>query len=87
MAAASPPVVPLKALPGNSGPVRLSVVTYSLRHFKRPEAIAMIRQLRIKFAGIRDAHLPLTDTPEQLKQGAKEFRDPGNAVSPPAISS
>jgi sugar phosphate isomerase/epimerase len=67
----------LSALPGDSGPIKLSVATYSLRSFKRPEAIKMIQECKIKFADIKDVHLALTDSPEQLKAGAKEFRDAG----------
>ena len=65
----------LSALPGDSGPIKLSVATYSLRSFKRPEAIKMIQQLKIKFADVKDVHLPLKDSPEQLKEGVKEFHE------------
>ena len=77
IAAAAVPVLPLSALPGDSGPIKLSVATYSLRSFKRPEAIKMIQQLQIKFADVKDFHLPLTDSPEQLKEGVKAFKDAG----------
>ncbi|MDQ2900703.1 MAG: hypothetical protein M3Y07_13030 [Acidobacteriota bacterium] len=77
MGAATAPVPPLKALPGDSGPIKLSVATYSLRNFKRPEAIKMIQQLQIKFADIKDVHLPLTNSPAELRQGTKEFQDAG----------
>jgi len=66
------------ALPGDTGPIKLSVATYSLRSFKRPEAIKMIQQLNIKFADVKDVHLAIKDgTPESWKEGAKEFRDGG----------
>jgi sugar phosphate isomerase/epimerase len=68
----------LSALPGDSGPIKLSVATYSLRSFKRPEAIKMIQQLKIKFADVKDFHIAIKDgTPETWKEGAKEFRDAG----------
>ncbi len=77
VAAAAAPVS-LSALPGDSGPIKLSVATYSLRSFKRPEAIKMIQQLNIKFADVKDVHIPIKDaTPEDWKQGAKDFRDAG----------
>ena len=76
-AAAAAPVLPLSALPGDSGAIKLAVATYSLRNFKRPEAIKMIQQLQVKFADVKEFHLALTDSPEQLKQGAKEFHDAG----------
>lgn len=68
----------LRALPGDSGPIKLSVATYSLRSFKRPEAIKMIQQLNIKYADVKDFHIAIKDgTPEGWKAEAKEFRDAG----------
>jgi len=68
----------LSALPGDSGPIKLAVATYSLRSFKRPEAIKMMQQLNIKFADVKDFHLAIKDgTPESWKEGAKEFHDAG----------
>lgn len=80
VAAAAVPALPLSALPGDSGIVKLSVATYSLRKFKRPEAIKMIQQCQVKFADVKEMHLPLTDSPEQLKAGIKEFHDAGIKV-------
>ncbi len=77
LAAATVPALPLSALPGDSGPIKLSVATYSLRKFKRPEAIKMIQQLQIKFADVKEMHLPLKDSPEELKAGVKEFHEAG----------
>jgi sugar phosphate isomerase/epimerase len=78
LAVAAAPVIPLSALPGDSGPIKLSVATYSLRSFKRPEAIKMIQELGIKFADVKEFHIPIKDvTPEEWKQGAKDFRDAG----------
>ena len=75
-AAAAAPA--LSALTGDTGPIKLSVATFSLRSFKRPEAIRMIQQLKIKFADVKDVHLAIKDgTPETWKEGAKEFRDGG----------
>ena len=68
----------LIALPGDSGPIKLSVATYSLRNFKRPEAIKMIKELDIKFADVKDFHIPIKDaTPEDWKTGGKDFREAG----------
>jgi sugar phosphate isomerase/epimerase len=78
LAAAAVPVIPAIALPGDSGPIKLAVATYSLRNFKRPEAIKMIQELGIKFADVKEFHIPIKDaTPEEWKQDAKEFRDAG----------
>jgi sugar phosphate isomerase/epimerase len=68
----------IAALAGDSGPIKLSVATYSLRKFKRPEALKMIQELKIKFADVKDAHIPIKDaTPEDWTQGGKDFRDAG----------
>jgi sugar phosphate isomerase/epimerase len=77
-AAAAVAPLTLHALPGDSGLIKLSVATYSLRSFKRPEAIKMIQQLNIKYADVKDFHIPIKDsTPEDWKQGGKDFRDAG----------
>src|SRR5579864_2016773 len=68
----------LSALPGDSGPIKLSVATYSLREFKRAEAIKMIQQLNIKYADVKEVHIPIKDaTAAEWEQDAKEFRDAG----------
>lgn len=77
VAAAAVPAT-LSALPGDSGPIKLSVATYSLRSFKRPEAIKMIQELKIKYADVKDFHIPIKDaTPEDWKQGGNDFREAG----------
>jgi sugar phosphate isomerase/epimerase len=77
VAAAAVPAT-LRALPGDSGPIKLSVATYSLRSFKRPEAIQMIKQLNIKFADVKDFHIPIAkSTPEEWKQGGQDFKEAG----------
>jgi sugar phosphate isomerase/epimerase len=77
VAAAAVPAT-LSALPGDSGPIKLSVASYSLRNFKRPEAIKMIQELQIKFADVKDFHIPIKDgTPESWKQGGQDFREAG----------
>lgn len=77
VAAAAAPVLPLSALPGDSGIIKLSVATYSLRNFKRPEAIKIIQACKVKFADVKEMHLPLKASPEELKAGVKEFNDAG----------
>jgi sugar phosphate isomerase/epimerase len=56
---------------------KLGVATYSLRKFTRPQAIEMLKQLKVKYVDIKDVHLPLTSTPEQIKTARKEFEDAG----------
>ncbi len=78
LAAAAAVPSTLNALTGDSGPIKLSVATYSLRSFKRPEAIKMIQQLNIKYADVKDVHLAIKDgTPgnlERRRQGVPRRR-------------
>jgi sugar phosphate isomerase/epimerase len=56
---------------------KLGVATYSLRKFSRPQAIAMLKKLNVKYVDIKDVHLPLTSTPDEIKAARKEFEDAG----------
>jgi sugar phosphate isomerase/epimerase len=56
---------------------KLGVATYSLRKFTRAQAIPMLKQLNVKYIDIKDFHLPLTATPDEIKAARKEFEDAG----------
>jgi sugar phosphate isomerase/epimerase len=62
-----------------SGPesFKLGVASYSLRKFNRTTAISMIRQLRTPFVNIKEFHLPIRSTPEEVTAGRKEFESAG----------
>lgn len=57
--------------------LKLGVASYSFRKFSRAQAIAMTKQLGTPFLNVKDAHLPLDSTPEQIDAAKKEFRDAG----------
>ncbi len=59
---------------------KLGIASYSLRKFTRPQAIAMLKQLNVKYVNIKDFHLALTSTPEEIKTARKEFEDAGLAI-------
>jgi len=61
--------------------IKLGVATYSLRSFDRSTAIAMLKKLQVKYVSIKDVHLKLTETPEELRQHRKEFDDAGFIVT------
>jgi len=62
--------------------IRLAVATYSLRGFQRDLAIKMIKDLDVRYASVKEFHLPYRDTPEQLAAGRKKFDEAGiNVVS------
>ena len=61
----------------NSHEFKLGIATYSLRKFPRVQAIAMLKQMNVKYVDIKDVHLPLTSSPEEIKTGRREFEDAG----------
>jgi sugar phosphate isomerase/epimerase len=63
------------------GDLRLGVATYSLRNFPRTKAIAMVKQLGIRFVSIKEFHLPYKSTPAELAAGRQEFQDAGLTIA------
>ncbi len=66
------------AVPG-SGP-RIGIATYSLRKFTRAQAIEMVRRLKVDYVSIKEFHMPISDSLEQVAAEAKEFRDAGLTI-------
>jgi sugar phosphate isomerase/epimerase len=56
---------------------KLGVATYSLRKFSREQAIAMLKHMNVRYINIKEFHLPINSTPEEIKAGRKEFEDAG----------
>lgn len=57
--------------------IKLGVASYSFRNFNRAQAISMTLQLGTHFLNVKDKHLPLDSTPEQIDAAVKEFHDAG----------
>jgi len=57
--------------------IKLAVATYSLRGYQRDLAIKMIKELNVRYASVKEYHLPYNDTPEQLAHGRKKFQEAG----------
>jgi sugar phosphate isomerase/epimerase len=57
--------------------IKLGVASYSFRNFPRTQAISMTLQLGTHFLNVKDKHLPLDSTPEQIDAAVKEFHDAG----------
>lgn len=57
--------------------IRLGVASYSLRNFKRTEAIAMVKACGTPYVNIKSMHLPYELSAEELAAGRKEFEDAG----------
>src|SRR5690348_8502711 len=61
--------------------IKLGIATYSLRSFDRTAAIGMLKKLQTKYVSIKDVHLKLEESPEELQQHRKEFDDAGLIVT------
>jgi sugar phosphate isomerase/epimerase len=60
--------------------IRLGVASYSLRKFKRPQAIEMTKACGVKYINIKSFHLDYKLSPEELAAGRKEFDAAGLEV-------
>lgn len=56
---------------------KLGVASYSFRKFSREQAIAMTKQLGTPYLNVKDFHLPLNSTPEQIDAAKQEFASAG----------
>src|ERR1035438_5410514 len=56
---------------------KLGVATYSLRKFSRAQAIVMLKQMNVRYINIKEFHLPVNSTPDEIKAARKEFEDAG----------
>ena len=57
--------------------IKLGVASYSFRNFPRAQAIQMTKELGTPFLNIKDFHLKLDSTPEEIDAAKKEFADAG----------
>jgi sugar phosphate isomerase/epimerase len=69
------------AFADDPGDLRLGVCSYSLRNFPRAQAIAMVKQLNVRYVSIKEFHLPYKSTPEERAAGRKEFEDAGLTIA------
>ncbi|HYZ84692.1 MAG TPA: sugar phosphate isomerase/epimerase, partial [Bryobacteraceae bacterium] len=58
-------------------PFKLGVASYSLRKLSRPDAIKALKTLNVDYVNIKDVHLALTSTPEEIATARKQFEDAG----------
>jgi len=65
------------AAPEDPRDFKLGIATYSLRKFPRGQAIAMLKQMKVKYINIKDVHLAMNASPQEIKAGSKEFEDAG----------
>jgi sugar phosphate isomerase/epimerase len=56
---------------------RLGVASYSFRNFPRTQAIAMTKELGTPYLNVKDVHLKLSSTPEEIEAAKQEFQRAG----------
>jgi sugar phosphate isomerase/epimerase len=57
--------------------LKLGVASYSFRHFSRSQAIAMTKQLGTPYLNVKEFHLKLNSTPQEIDAAIKEFHRAG----------
>ncbi len=61
--------------------LKLGVASYSLREFSRDLAIRMIKQLGTPYVNIKDVHLPLNSSVDELCEGCDKFTRAGLIIT------
>jgi sugar phosphate isomerase/epimerase len=57
--------------------IKLGIASYSFRKFSRQQAIKMANELGTPYLNVKDFHLALNSTPEEIDAAKKEFADAG----------
>ncbi len=57
--------------------LKLGVASYSFRHFSRAQAIEMTKQLGTPYLNVKEFHLKLSSTPQQIDEAVQEFHNAG----------
>lgn len=71
----------LAAISGpDNGDLKLGVASYSFREFGRALAIADTKKLGVSYINIKEFHLPLNSTPEEIAKARKEFDKAGLTI-------
>src|SRR3981081_813567 len=61
----------------SKGDLKLGVASYSFRKLSRADAIKGLKALNVSYVNIKDFHLPMKATPEEIATAKKEFEDAG----------
>lgn len=62
---------------GGGAVIKLGIASFSLRKFSRAEAIDMTKKIGTPYINLKDVHLKLDSTPEQIDAARREFADAG----------
>ncbi len=80
-AAATPAAGAPAATAGDSAVgFKLGVASYSFRAFQRRTAISLTKKLGIPYINIKDFHLPMTLSPDELRAASAEFTKAGLTI-------
>ena len=83
-AAVAAAATPAGAAPATGGDpavsFKLGVASYSFRAFQRRTAIALTKKLGISYINIKDFHLPMTLSPDELRAASAEFTKAGLTI-------
>lgn len=55
----------------------LGLASYTLRKFKLDEALTMTKRIGLKYIALKEYHLPMNSTPEQIREVAEKVKDAG----------
>jgi sugar phosphate isomerase/epimerase len=66
--------------PAEPGEFKLGVASYSFREFQRQLAIDDTVKLRVHYINIKEFHLPLSSTPDEIGKARKEFEKAGLTI-------
>ena len=62
------------------GDLKLGIASYSFREFSRHLAIECAQKLNVSFINIKDVHLPLNSTPDEIAKARAEFTKAGLTI-------
>ena len=66
--------------PSEDGDLKLGVASYSFREFGRALAIRDTKKLNVAYINIKDFHLPLNSTPEEIAKAKQDFAKAGLTI-------
>lgn len=62
------------------GEIKLGVASYSFREFQRHLAIEYTKRLNVSYINIKEFHLPLNSTPDEIAKARREFERAGLTI-------
>jgi sugar phosphate isomerase/epimerase len=68
------------AVAGSDVPFKLGVASYSFREFQRHLAIVMTKKLNTPYINIKEFHLPINSSPEEIRRARAEFERAGLTI-------